>query len=88
MEIITVCGHGAGSSLILRLNIEAVLKEMNIAANVSACDVSSYKGTSYDLIVSTKDLSGHFKGISKPVILLDNVLDKEAIKNCIMPYII
>ncbi|EPD6333780.1 hypothetical protein ACS5NX_000867 [Klebsiella oxytoca] len=34
MKILTVCGLGMGSSLILKMNVEAVLKQHGIQASV------------------------------------------------------
>ena len=35
MKVLTVCGLGQGSSLILRMNVESVLKEMGVEADVT-----------------------------------------------------
>ena len=80
MKILTVCGMGSGSSLILKINVDAILKELNLKAQVDAIDVGSYKSAEADIIFSTKDLARQLKDASVPVVLLQTVLDKKTIK--------
>lgn len=40
MKILAVCGLGQGTSLILRMNVETVLRDMGVDADVEHIDVS------------------------------------------------
>ncbi len=44
MNILTVCGNGIGSSLMLAMKIEEICKENGIAANVESTDFNSAQG--------------------------------------------
>ncbi|OCG10274.1 PTS maltose transporter subunit IIABC [Gilliamella sp. wkB178] len=57
MKIICVCGMGLGSSVIAKMNLEQVLKSMNIDAQVDTCDVGSVRSTPADLYVTTYELA-------------------------------
>jgi len=48
MEIITVCGMGFGTSLMLKMTVDDILNEKGIKADVSALDVGSAKGRNAD----------------------------------------
>ena len=51
MKIVTVCGNGVGSSLMLAMKIEELCKEEGIQADVESCDFNSAQGKAADLIV-------------------------------------
>lgn len=80
MKILTVCGMGSGSSLILKMNIEKILGEMNIKADVETSDLGSAKGQQADLIISTIDLKRQLEDFNVPKIFLNNILDMNTIK--------
>ena len=56
MRILTVCGMGSGSSLILKINVDEVLKQLGLKATVENIDASSYKSVPADMIFCTVDL--------------------------------
>ena len=54
--IITACGAGQGSSMVLRMWTEDVIKEMEIEARVEASDASAAKGARCDLVLTSHAL--------------------------------
>lgn len=60
MNILTVCGNGIGSSLMLAMKIEEICRENGIKANVESCDFNSAQGKNVDLIVTVKELAEQF----------------------------
>lgn len=80
MKILTVCGMGSGSSLILKMNVDSVLEELGINADVEACDLGSVGGSNADLIISTTGFENQLQGYDIKKIFVTNVIDKEAIK--------
>lgn len=60
MKIITVCGNGIGSSLMLAMKIEQICKENGIKADVESCDFNSAQSKNADLIVTVKELAQQF----------------------------
>lgn len=83
MYIVCVCGLGQGSSLILRMTVEEVLKDLGIKANVDNTDLSSVSYMKADYIV-TNNVFGRQIQNNVPQILVENYFDKEEIKSAIL----
>lgn len=80
-NIMVCCGSGLGSSFMIQMNVEKVLKEMGIEGiNVDHCDLGSAKGSNADLFIGTRDIASELVEIGKPVISLVNMLDKVDLK--------
>lgn len=57
MKIYVACGNGIGSSLILKINIEKVLKELGRKdIKVGHSDLGPRAGLKPDLIIASKDI--------------------------------
>lgn len=84
MNIITVCGMGLGSSLILKMNIDDILSKKGIDADVEACDLGSVMGRKADIIVSTKELASQLEGKGFNLVYVNNVIDKKTIEEKVM----
>ena len=79
LKIATVCGMGFGTSLLLKMNIDSLLKGV-VDADVQASDLSTVKSTQADLIVATKDMENHLSGVKTKIIYLDSITDPEELK--------
>lgn len=86
MLINTVCGNGLGSSLILKINVDKILKEIGETAEVEAADVGSAGSSGADLIVTTTQFENNLKSLNKEVIYVNNVMDKEDLKTQLIEY--
>ncbi|SDG44834.1 PTS system, ascorbate-specific IIB component [Facklamia miroungae] len=86
MLINTVCGNGLGSSLILKINVDKILKEIGKTAEVEATDVGSAGSSGADLIVTTSQFKNNLQSINKEVIYVNNVMDKEDLKAQLVAY--
>lgn len=81
MKILAVCGFGVGTSLILRMNLEQVLKNNNITAEVEHIDVTSAVGAAADLVVTSREIAGQIENsFTVPVIVVDNFMDLNEIQ--------
>lgn len=80
MLINTVCGNGLGSSLILKINVDKILKELGEKADVEATDVGSVGSSGADLIVTTTQFESNLKNVDKKIIYVNNVMDKKELK--------
>lgn len=80
MRIATLCGMGFGTSMMLKLFIEEILKAEGITATVIPWDLGSYKGQNADIIVAPVDMEGHMKSAQGKVVLIKNLVDKGEIK--------
>jgi PTS system ascorbate-specific IIB component len=80
MKILSVCGNGLGSSLILKMAVEKVLKSENIKANVVVSDLGNAKGLDADYIVASPEIAERLKDHKATVVSIKNMMDKNEIK--------
>lgn len=80
LKVLTVCGVGMGSSLMLRMTVEEVLKRMGIAAKVEATDVSSARGMEADVIIGQGMHTEEFEGRAPVVVAITNFMDKDGLQ--------
>lgn len=87
IKIITACGAGQGSSLVLRMWTEDVIKEMGIDAKVEALDASMARSARCDLVMTSKAL---VDVVSNPDIhetrWVTNYIDKASIRQQLEEY--
>ena len=80
LKILTVCGVGQGSSLIMKMFVEDVLKELKIPAKVEHTELLTAKSSDADIIIASVLHEDELKGSDKIVIGLKNLVDKNEIK--------
>lgn len=80
LQVVTVCGVGMGSSLIMRMTAEKVLEELGLHAHVQAMDVSSALGMHPDIVIGQSMHTPQFEGKAPIVIAIDNFIDKEELR--------
>ncbi|HEQ4382160.1 TPA: PTS sugar transporter subunit IIB [Streptococcus pyogenes] len=56
IKIVTVCGNGIGSSLLLRMKVEAIASSLGIDVDAESCDSNAAVGKGADLFVTVKDI--------------------------------
>lgn len=73
-RIITVCGMGIGTSIILKMNTEKVLRSLGKEAEVEAADISSARGAARtaDIVLISQDLADQLGEVPAKVIVIDN----------------
>jgi len=84
MNIVTVCGMGMGSSLVLKMNIDDILKRKGIKADVEACDLGSLVGKVADIVVTTYELKLQVEDKGYNVVYVRSVIDKKALEELIL----
>lgn len=82
LSIVTVCGNGIGSSLMLKMKIEEICEAHNIQANVESADFNSAQGKKADLIVTVKELAYQFEG--RDVAVVRSYINKKKIEEDIL----
>jgi PTS system ascorbate-specific IIB component len=80
MRIATLCGMGFGTSMMLKLFIDDILKAEGLTAEVVPWDLGSFKGQQADIVVAPTDMAMHLKGTRSKVVLIQNLVDKAEIK--------
>jgi PTS system ascorbate-specific IIB component len=85
MKIATLCGMGFGTSMMLKLTIDDVLKaEGETGHQVIPWDLGSFKGQQVDIVVAPTDMERHLKDSKARIVLIKNLIDKTEIKQKIM----
>jgi len=87
MYIITVCGMGFGTSLMLLMELQSVGKKHNIKVDGEALDMSSFKGKKADLIVASSEIAKTIGESDIPVLSIKNILDKNEIETKFLEFI-
>lgn len=81
MRIATLCGMGFGTSMMLKLFIDDILKAEGMKAEVVPWDLGTFKGQKADIIVAPKDMETHLRSANATVVLINNLVDKAEIKS-------
>lgn len=85
MKIMTVCGFGVGTSLLLKMTVDSILEEEGINGEVEAIDMTSACGNSADLILTSKEIGEEIEGqVSGKLVYISNFMDKEEVKEKIL----
>ncbi|MFC7395053.1 PTS sugar transporter subunit IIB [Scopulibacillus cellulosilyticus] len=83
MKILCVCGLGQGTSLILRMNVETVLRQLGIQADVDNADVSSASSERPDLIITSNELAESLAGHPTKILIVNNYFDLDEIRQAL-----
>ena len=86
MHILTVCGMGFGTSLMLLMTAQEIGRKHGIELTGEATDLGTYRGKLCDLIMASADIAKQVI-TDKPVIGVSNLLDKASIEQSLLPYL-
>ncbi len=85
LNIVVACANGAGSSLMLKLKVQQVMKELGIDVKIHHCAISEAKSVAsgYDIVITALNFVKMFdfvkdKGVT--VIGIKNVISAQEIK--------
>lgn len=88
LRIMTVCGFGLGTSLILRMTLDEVLQRHHIKAETFCADADTAVGQRYDLALTSQEMQNLFSEGEKPVLVIDNFLSVDEVEEKALPVII
>jgi PTS system ascorbate-specific IIB component len=79
VKIVTICGAGIGSSGILKVNVERVLKRLDILAEVTAADISTVAWAAEDaqIILTSAEFVEAIGKTFADVIVIENFFDTD-----------
>ena len=81
LNIVTVCGFGIGSSLILKMTVDDMLAAEGITADTVPQDVTSVAGIHADLLFTSNELFPQIEGkVDCPIIVIENFLDVKEVR--------
>ncbi|WP_226036089.1 PTS sugar transporter subunit IIB [Aquibacillus saliphilus] len=87
MKILAICGSGLGSSFMVEMNINDILKAENIEnIEVEHSDLSSATPGIADLYVVAKDLEDSCTNLGD-MIVLNNIVDTDELKTKLLSYL-
>lgn len=84
MQIITVCGMGFGTSLMLKMTIEDILRDAKIKAEVEAWDLGSIKGRKADLYFASEDMRSNLTDLQGKIVFIKNIIDIKEVKEKVL----
>jgi PTS system ascorbate-specific IIB component len=90
IKIIAVCGHGQGSSLVLRMQLENIVTDMGLNAMLETTSVAEAAGQVRfaDVVLTTESLAKIIDvPEGTPIITVTNLLNVDEIVNKIMPVV-
>lgn len=87
LNIVTVCGAGVGSSMMMRLYSQQALNEEGIDAVVDAADIGSVNADFYDIVITTSDFADLLRSSNARIIRIDNMMDKAYLKEQLLKVI-
>ena len=85
IRIATLCGMGFGTSLMLKLFIEDLLKEIGMKAEILPWDLGTYKGQKADIIIAPLGMKTHLKDSEAKVILMKSLVDRKELREKLVP---
>ena len=81
MKILAVCGFGVGSSMVLKMSIAKVVKDLGLKAEVENTDLSTAKATKADVYFTSNELLKELESSDKsPVYPIKKYMDKEEVR--------
>jgi ascorbate PTS system EIIB component len=81
MKILAVCGFGVGSSMVLKMTIDKVIKEMGLHATTENTDLSTAKASSADIYFTSHELLSELeKSVNGPVYPIKKYMDKAEVR--------
>ena len=86
IQILTVCAVGVGSSLMLKMNADKVVKNHGFKAKIENTNMTGAMGYKPDILITTADIYGQIKGIkAKEVVILTNMVSKKELEEKLVP---
>jgi ascorbate PTS system EIIB component len=79
VKIVTICGSGIGSSAVLKVNTERVLRRLGLVADVVAADLASVGTAAADaqVILTSQEWADLLPKTFADVIVIENYFDTD-----------
>lgn len=80
MKFMAICGSGLGSSFMVQMNIEKILKELEVSGvEVEHSDISSASGGDADVFFLARDVAESVQFDTKTVVL-NSIIDMDELR--------
>lgn len=89
LKVMISCANGAGSSLMIKMKVQKILKELNISSNIHHCPISEGKNAAvgYDVVFTALNFVNMFDVAAKKgvkVIGIQNITSEKEIREKII----
>lgn len=88
MKILAVCGNGLGTSFMLSINVNKVLKELNIDAECKNIDLASAKTESADYYIGSPEIMEQLEDGKRKTIQVINMVSVDEIKQALTLHVL
>ena len=85
MKIITVCGLGVGSSLILKMTVDSAMKALEKDCTIEHWDMGTVRGKDFDLLVTMEGFKTNFEDLDN-VVYVNNIVDVNEVREKLEEY--
>ena len=88
-KIVAVCGQGIGTSVLLKMNAEKVLRKLGVSADVEAADIQVARAAAEtaDILLTSAELADEFKDVNAQVVVIDNFTNLSEIESKLGPLV-
>ncbi|WP_056956757.1 PTS sugar transporter subunit IIB [Lacticaseibacillus pantheris] len=88
MKILAVCGFGVGSSMVLKMTLDKVVRELGVDATVENTDISSAKATLADVYFTSFELKPDLEASTdKPIYAIKRYMNKDEVEAAMNDYL-
>lgn len=89
MKIVAVCGMGIGTSVLLKMNAEKVLRNLGVDADVEAADIGVARGAARtaDIVLTSSELAEEIGDVPAEVIVINNFIDLNELTEKLTPHV-
>lgn len=88
MKILAVCGNGLGSSFMVSINVNKIMKKMGLVGECKNLDLASAKTELADFYIGSPDIIEQLNDGKRKTIPLINVASLEEIESVLQQYIV
>ena len=86
IKIFCVCGLGMGTSMMAKMSVDKLCREVGLEAKVEAIDAGSVKGQKADLVVTTGGIARALGQLKiDEMVVIDNFVDKKKLREELIP---
>ncbi|MDR2702727.1 MAG: PTS sugar transporter subunit IIB [Cellulomonadaceae bacterium] len=90
-KIVAVCGMGIGTSVLLKMNAEKVLRKIGAEAEISAADIAVAKtlAKDADILLTSAEIAHEFDDIAHPeIVVINNFTNLAEIESKLAPILL
>jgi ascorbate PTS system EIIB component len=80
LQVLTVCGVGMGSSLMLKMTAEEALRDLHVEAHVECTDVSTARSMAPDVVIGQEMHTQEVADLAPVVVTVNDFLDREGLR--------